>query len=123
MGHGDARRISQVLLNLAGNAIKFTDAGEIEIQASSTNGQFLLSVRDTGPGIADADQERIFGEFQQIDNTNTRNKGGTGLGLAISKRMVEIQGGTISVESALGQGSTFRVVLPVHVDEMMEAAE
>jgi GAF domain-containing protein/anti-sigma regulatory factor (Ser/Thr protein kinase) len=123
MGHGDARRISQVLLNLAGNAIKFTDTGEIEIRASSTNGQFLLSVRDTGPGIADADQERIFGEFQQIDNTNTRNKGGTGLGLAISKRMVEMQGGTISVESVIGQGSTFRVVLPVHVDEMMEAAE
>jgi len=123
MGHGDARRISQVLLNLAGNAIKFTEAGEVEIRAAAANGQFLLSVRDTGPGIADADQERIFGEFQQIDNTNTRNKGGTGLGLAISKRMVEMQGGTISVESVLGQGSIFRVVLPVHVDEMMEAAE
>jgi signal transduction histidine kinase len=79
-------------------------------------------VRDTGPGIADADQERIFGEFQQIDNSNTRKKGGTGLGLAISKRMVEMQGGTISVDSVLGQGSTFRVVLPVNVDEMMEAA-
>ena len=76
----------------------------------------MLTVRDTGPGIADADQDRIFGEFQQIDNTNTRKKGGTGLGLAISKRMVEMQGGMISVESALGQGSTFRVVLPVHVE-------
>jgi signal transduction histidine kinase len=65
----------------------------------------------------------IFGEFQQIDNSNTRKRGGTGLGLAISKRMVEMQGGTISVESALGQGSTFRVVLPVHVEELMEAAE
>ena len=123
MAHGDARRVSQVLLNLVGNAIKFTDAGEVEIRAASANGQFTLTVRDTGPGIADADQERIFGEFQQIDNSNTRQKGGTGLGLAISKRMVELQGGTISVESALGQGSTFRVVLPVHVDEMMEAAE
>jgi signal transduction histidine kinase/putative methionine-R-sulfoxide reductase with GAF domain len=123
MAHGDARRVSQVLLNLVGNAIKFTDAGEVEIRAACANGQFTLTVRDTGPGIADADQERIFGEFQQIDNSNTRQKGGTGLGLAISKRMVELQGGTISVESALGQGSTFRVVLPVHVDEMMEAAE
>jgi GAF domain-containing protein/anti-sigma regulatory factor (Ser/Thr protein kinase) len=123
MGHGDARRLSQVLLNLVGNAIKFTEAGEVEISATSANGQFVLSVRDTGAGIADADQDRIFGEFQQVDNTNTRNKGGTGLGLAISKRMVEMQGGTISVESVLGQGSTFRVVLPVHVDEMMEAAE
>ena len=82
----------------------------------------MVTVRDTGPGIADADQERIFGEFQQIDNSNTRQKGGTGLGLAISKRMIEMQGGTISVESTLGEGSTFRVVLPVHVDEMMEEA-
>jgi signal transduction histidine kinase len=122
MAHGDARRVSQVLLNLVGNAIKFTDKGEIEIRASLEKGQFVLTVRDTGPGVADADQERIFGEFQQIDNSNTRKKGGTGLGLAISKRMVEMQGGTISVDSALGQGSTFRVVLPVHVDEMMEEA-
>jgi signal transduction histidine kinase len=111
-----------VLLNLVGNAIKFTDEGEVEIRADLDKGQFVLTVRDTGPGIADADQERIFGEFQQIDDTNTRKKGGTGLGLAISKRMVEMQGGTISVDSTLGQGSTFRVVLPVHVDEMMEEA-
>src|SRR5215472_5295666 len=123
MAHGDARRVSQVLLNLVGNAVKFTDAGEVEIGAAAENGQFVLTVRDTGPGIADADQERIFGEFQQIDNAATRKQGGTGLGLAISKRMVELQGGTISVDSGLGQGSTFRVVLPVHVDEMMEAAE
>jgi signal transduction histidine kinase len=120
--HGDARRVSQVLLNLVGNAIKFTDEGEVEICVATDKGQFVLTVRDTGPGIADADQERIFGEFQQIDNTNTRKKGGTGLGLAISKRMLEMQGGTISLDSAVGQGSTFRVVLPVHVDEMMEAA-
>ena len=122
MAHGDARRVSQVLLNLVGNAIKFTDEGEVEIRASADKGQFVLTVRDTGPGIADADQERIFGEFQQIDNSNTRKKGGTGLGLAISKRMVEMQGGTISVDSELGKGSTFRVVLPVHVDEVMEEA-
>ncbi len=104
MAHGDARRVSQVLLNLAGNAIKFTDAGEVEINASAVNGQFVLTVRDTGPGIADADQERIFGEFQQIDNSDTRKKGGTGLGLAISRRMVELQGGLISVEFGAGRG-------------------
>ena len=102
MAHGDARRVSQVLLNLVGNAIKFTDKGEVEIRADLDRGQFVLTVRDTGPGIADADQERIFGEFQQIDNSNTRKKGGTGLGLAISKRMVEMQGGTISVELDIG---------------------
>ena len=122
MAHGDARRVSQVLLNLAGNAIKFTDAGEVEINASAANGQFVLTVRDTGPGIADADQERIFGEFQQIDNSDTRKKGGTGLGLAISRRMVEIQGGLISVDSVPGAGSTFRVVLPVHVEPALEEA-
>ena len=122
VAHGDARRVSQVLLNLAGNAIKFTDEGEVEIRAMTERGQFVLTVRDTGPGIADADQDRIFGEFQQIDNSNTRRKGGTGLGLAISKRMVEMQGGTISVESIVGQGSTFRVVLPVRVDPVMEEA-
>jgi signal transduction histidine kinase len=119
--HGDSRRVSQVLLNLIGNAIKFTDAGEVEICAAVYNGQFVLKVRDTGPGVPETDQERIFGEFQQIDNTNTRKKGGTGLGLAISKRMVEMQGGTIFVESVPGQGSTFRVVLPVYVDEEEEA--
>ena len=126
MGHGDARRLSQVLLNLVGNAIKFTEAGEVEIRAAAANGQFVLSVRDTGPGIADADQDRIFGEFQQVDNTNTRNKGGTGLGLAISKRMVEMQGGTIRSKFGARPGSTFRVVLAVSScrgRRMMEAAE
>ena len=98
LAHGDARRVSQVLLNLVGNAVKFTDAGEIEINASAEAGRFVLTVRDTGPGIAEGDHERIFGEFQQVDNANTRKRGGTGLGLAISKRMVEMQGGLISVE-------------------------
>ena len=121
--HGDARRVSQVLLNLVGNAIKFTDEGEVEIAAGAANGHFVVTVRDSGPGIAEADHDRIFGEFQQIDNSNTRKQGGTGLGLAISKRMIEMQGGMISVDSMLGRGSTFRVVLPVQVEAMMEAAE
>jgi len=117
-GRGDARRLSQVLLNLVGNAVKFTDAGEVAIGAMAENGNFVLTVRDTGPGIAAADQGKIFEEFQQIDNSNTRKKGGTGLGLAISKRMVEMQGGTISVDSELGHGATFRVTLPVRVEEV-----
>jgi signal transduction histidine kinase len=120
--HGDSRRVSQVLLNLVGNAVKFTDSGEVEIKASAEGDRFVLSVRDTGPGIAEADQERIFGEFQQIDSTNTRKQGGTGLGLAISKRMVEMQGGMITVDSTLGRGSTFRVVLPVAVEPALEEA-
>ena len=116
-GRGDARRLSQVLLNLVGNAVKFTDEGEVAIGAMAENGTFVLTVRDTGPGVAPEDQDKIFGEFQQVDNSNTRKKGGTGLGLAISKRMVEMQGGTISVDSELGHGATFRVTLPIRVDE------
>jgi signal transduction histidine kinase len=116
-GHGDARRLSQVLLNLTGNAIKFTDKGEVAIAALAEDRHFVLTVRDTGPGIAPADHGKIFEEFQQVDSSNTRKKGGTGLGLAISKRMVEMQGGTISVESELGEGATFRVTLPIRVEE------
>jgi signal transduction histidine kinase len=113
VGFGDERRISQVLLNLVGNAIKFTDKGEVVINASAQNGSFNIAVRDTGPGIAPGDQAKIFEEFQQADNSTTKTKGGTGLGLAIARRIIEMHGGTISVESTLGEGSTFSVILPV----------
>jgi signal transduction histidine kinase len=115
-GRGDERRITQVLLNLVGNAIKFTDQGEVVISASAADGLFNLSVRDTGPGISEADQAKLFQEFQQADNSITRKKGGTGLGLAISKRIIEMQGGRIWVVSHLGQGSTFSFSLPVIVE-------
>jgi GAF domain-containing protein len=117
-GRGDARRLAQVLLNLVGNAVKFTDQGEVAVRALTEDGNFVLTVRDTGPGIAPENHDKIFGEFQQVDNSNTRKKGGTGLGLAISKRMVEMQGGTITVDSALGKGATFRVTLPIRVEAM-----
>lgn len=113
VGRGDARRLSQVLLNLVGNAIKFTDTGEVTIAASAPNDRFLIAVRDTGPGISAADQEKIFEEFQQIDSSSTREKGGSGLGLAIAKQIVEMHGGQISVSSALGKGSTFCIEIPV----------
>ncbi len=112
-GHGDERRLTQVLLNLVGNAIKFTDAGEVVIKADASDGTFNLAVRDTGPGISAADQAKLFQEFQQADNSNTRKKEGTGLGLAISKRIIEMHGGRIWIESQVGQGSTFFVMLPV----------
>ncbi|MGE3159181.1 MAG: ATP-binding protein, partial [Xanthobacteraceae bacterium] len=114
-GHGDERRLTQVLLNLVGNAIKFTDAGEVVVRAQAGNGSFSLSVRDTGPGIGESDQAKLFQEFQQADNSITRAKGGTGLGLAISKRIIELHGGAIWVESQVGQGSTFSFTLPVRV--------
>jgi signal transduction histidine kinase len=120
-GHGDGRRLTQVLINLVGNAIKFTDAGEVAIKAEALNGSFHVSVRDTGPGISAADQARLFQEFQQADNAITRKKGGTGLGLAISKRIIEMHGGKIWVESQPGQGSTFTFTLPVIVERQVEA--
>jgi signal transduction histidine kinase len=122
LGRGDERRLTQVLLNLVGNAIKFTDQGSVQISAGAADGRFTIAVVDTGPGIAEADQGKIFEEFQQVDNTNTRRKGGTGLGLAIAKRIMEMHGGTLSVTSTLGKGSTFRMILPVRVVEGKEAA-
>ena len=121
-GRGDGRRLTQVLINLVGNAIKFTDAGEVVIKAAATDGSFHLSVCDTGPGISAADQTKLFQEFQQADNAITKKKGGTGLGLAISKRIIEMHGGKIWVESQVGQGSTFAFKLPVIVERQVEPA-
>jgi len=112
-GRGDERRITQVLLNLVGNAIKFTETGEVALRVSATQGSFLVAVRDTGPGIREEDRQKIFEEFQQSDSSPTKRKGGTGLGLAIAKRIVEMHGGRIWVESALGRGSTFFFSVPV----------
>src|SRR6516164_2166017 len=116
---GDERRLSQVLLNLVGNAIKFTDTGEVAMKASTANGSYTVAVRDTGPGIAEADQAKIFEEFQQSESTHTKAKGGTGLGLAISKRIIEMHGGRIWVESQPGQGSTFTFTLPIVVEQQV----
>jgi GAF domain-containing protein len=119
-GRGDERRLTQVLLNLVGNAIKFTDNGEVIVKAGAANGSFNVSVRDTGPGISVADQAKLFQEFQQADSSITRKKGGTGLGLAISKRIIEMHGGRIWVNSAVGEGSTFSFTLPVRVEQPVE---
>ena len=114
---GDERRITQVLLNLVGNAIKFTDTGQVSIAANSENGKFLISVSDTGPGIPPSEQSRIFEEFHQVDSSNTKKKGGTGLGLAIAKRIIELHRGRIWVESEVGRGSIFRFELPVKAEQ------
>jgi signal transduction histidine kinase len=122
-GTGDARRLTQVLLNLVGNAIKFTDRGGVEIRAAQAGDRFEMSVVDSGPGIAPADQGKIFDEFQQVDNTSTRKKGGTGLGLSISRRIVELHGGRITVESEVGKGSTFKISIPVNAQPVKDAAQ
>jgi GAF domain-containing protein len=116
VGIGDEQRLTQVLLNLVGNAIKFTDAGEVRVTAKSVNGHFNVTVADTGPGIPPEHQMRIFEQFHQVDSSNTKAKGGTGLGLAIAKQIVEMHGGRIWVESTLGKGSTFQMELPTRAE-------
>jgi signal transduction histidine kinase len=122
IGYGDERRLTQVVLNLVGNAIKFTDTGYVEIRVDSVGDHFKIAIEDTGPGIPLADQTRIFDEFQQVDNSITREKGGSGLGLSISRRLVRAHGGNIDVHSTPGVGSTFTVVLPVRANEQRQAA-
>ena len=121
-GNGDARRLTQVLLNLVGNAIKFTDEGSVEVRATQSGDRFEFSVIDSGFGIAPEDQAQIFDEFQQVDNSSTRKKGGTGLGLSISRKIVELHGGRITVESEVGKGSTFKVIVPINAAAAKDAA-
>ena len=120
---GDERRIVQVLLNLLGNAIKFTEAGEVKMRVTTADDAFLVGVSDTGAGISEADQEKIFEEFQQADSSSTKQKGGTGLGLSIAKRIIEMHGGRIWVESSLRTGSTFWFTLPVRIDRQRGSHE
>jgi signal transduction histidine kinase len=96
-----------------GNAVKFTDYGEIKISARQENGDFKLAVADSGIGINREDLSRIFEEFERGRVSNGGSYRGTGLGLAIAKRLVEVLGGSIAVESEIGKGSTFTVTLPV----------
>jgi signal transduction histidine kinase len=110
---GDERRVQQVVFNLLSNAVKFTPrGGSVVVASAREDGEVLVSVTDTGPGIAVEDRERIFGEFQQTD-VGVRQREGTGLGLALSKRLVELHRGRIWVESRSGNGSRFVFTLPV----------
>ncbi|HNL21280.1 MAG TPA: ATP-binding protein [Rhodocyclaceae bacterium] len=124
---GDPLRLSQILFNLVGNAIKFTARGAVTVRTCPVGQtpsvlQVRFDVIDTGIGIDDEAQSRLFRSFEQADNSMTRKYGGTGLGLAISKRLVELMGGTIGVESALGQGSTFWFVIPFKKHEHSAAS-
>jgi len=111
--------LTQVLLNLVGNAIKFTDEGQVGIKVCAENGSLLVAVSDTGPGIAQSNQARIFEEFQQAEKSTATKKGGTGLGLAISKRIIEMHGGSIWVESSAGHGATFLFKIPAKVERQV----
>ncbi len=111
--NGDPKLLRQVLVNLTGNAVKFTETGRVLISARLENGGVRFSVDDTGPGIAPAYHESIFGRFVQGDGSSTRQHGGTGLGLTIAKDLVALMGGELKVESDIGQGATFYFVLPM----------
>lgn len=112
----DPGRLRQVMLNLIGNAVKFTDTGGVSVSVTRDDAahepRIVFTVADSGAGLRESDIDRIFDEFEQADGSTTRKHGGAGLGLAISKRIVNAMGGSISVESRLGEGSVFRVELP-----------
>ncbi len=110
---GDPTRLNQILINLAGNAIKFTEKGNVNILVQRVNGRLKFSVKDTGIGISQEKIKTIFGAFEQAKDSTSRNYGGTGLGLSISKQLVELQQGKIWAESEEGKGSTFFVELPL----------
>jgi PAS domain S-box-containing protein len=110
---GDELRLTQVLMNLLSNAVKFTAHGRVTLSAQRDATHLLFWVTDTGIGMSDAEQARLFQPFEQADSSTTRRFGGSGLGLAISKRLLELMGGQIEVSSSPGQGSEFRVSLPL----------
>jgi signal transduction histidine kinase len=107
----DERRVRQILGNIVGNAVKYTEIGRVEVHVTSAPGEITVSVEDTGPGIAAEEHESIFQEYWQSREAE-RRRVGTGLGLAIARRLVEMHGGRIQLESELGKGSTFFIVLP-----------
>ena len=110
---GDAFRLKQALVNLVDNAIKYSKpGGEVKISAGADDAQVVIEIKDNGIGISQADQQRIFERFYRVDKSRSRTQGGSGLGLAIVKKIAEEHGGTVSVESTLGEGSTFRITLP-----------
>jgi signal transduction histidine kinase len=112
---GDERKFKQILLNLLSNAVKFTpEGGRIDVDAGLNKNSVEISVSDTGIDIAPEHRETIFDEFRQVGTDASKKREGTVLGLALTKRFVELQGGTIRVESILGKGSTFTFTLPVN---------
>ncbi len=111
---GDALYLKQAVINLIDNAIKYNQpTGRVKISTHTENSHFIIQVEDSGIGISPADQQRIFDRFYRVDKSRSRTQGGSGLGLPIVKKLVEDHGGTISVESTAGAGSTFRIILPL----------
>lgn len=120
---GDLERVTQIFVNLIGNAIKFTDKGRVDVVVSNSDNGLNISVSDTGIGISTVAQKKLFQPFTQADRSSSRNYEGTGLGLAICRRLVELMGGTISLESELGKGTVFHVLLPLQTSVQQAANE
>jgi signal transduction histidine kinase len=114
----DGEKIRQILVNLVGNAVKFTDHGRVSVLVARRNGEIELRIQDTGIGINEFDRPRLFQPFTQIDSGLTRRHGGTGLGLYNSSRLAQLLGGRIEVESTPGVGSTFSVIVPVRYHKL-----
>jgi signal transduction histidine kinase len=108
----DETRLSQILINLASNAVKFTDEGGVELRYGEEDGRVRIDVRDTGPGIPPDQLDRVFEEFHQVEGGHARSAGGSGLGLAISRRLARLMGGDLRVHSRMGEGSVFSIDLP-----------
>jgi signal transduction histidine kinase len=119
----DRVRLSQILNNLVGNAIKFTEKGSITLRAYTEDGWVYMEVEDTGPGMTEEDLQEIFERFRRIEDSFTRRAEGTGLGLSITRYLVDMHGGTVDVESEVGEGSTFTVCLPIQHPETDVDAE
>jgi CheY-like chemotaxis protein len=117
---GDAGRVRQIVFNLASNAIKFTDRGEVALRSAATPAGLLLEIADTGPGLDAGQQARLFQRFEQLDATRDRRRQGSGLGLAICKELASAMGGRIELQSQVGQGTTFRVSLPLATADLRE---
>lgn len=120
--YGDEESISKIAINLVGNAIKFTETGSVSFALQKRDDQMELSVRDTGIGIPAHARDFIFDEFRQVDQSSKREHGGTGLGLAIVQKLARAMGGTVTVNSQVGAGSTFTVLLPIHADAEKQLA-
>ncbi|MBD8526767.1 response regulator [Pseudomarimonas arenosa] len=120
---GDDQRLFQVITNLVGNAIKFTEQGQIVLSAGFAAGRFQLEICDSGIGMSETQQQRLFQPFEQADRSTTRKYGGTGLGLAICKNLIELMDGVIDVRSALGQGSVFRLDIPLPIASAAQVGE
>ena len=111
---GDERKFKQIMLNLLSNAVKFTpEGGTVTMEAHRVDGNYFFSVKDTGIGIAPEDQGKVFEEFKQVGTDYARKAEGTGLGLTLTRKLIQLHGGDIHLESALGKGSTFSFNLPI----------